>query len=91
MTLRELSDFKGQAFVDGVLELVERLKPLHLSIVGGNPLVRYRILRLTGSASKYDLSFGSDFPFIPDEMILRVAETYTELNQKTTTSKSDRA
>jgi predicted TIM-barrel fold metal-dependent hydrolase len=37
------------------------------------------ILRLTASVSKYGLSFGSDFPFIPDEMILRVAKTYTEL------------
>lgn len=41
-TLRGLSDFKGQALIDGVLEVVDRLKPLHLSIVGGDPLVRYR-------------------------------------------------
>jgi MoaA/NifB/PqqE/SkfB family radical SAM enzyme len=43
-TLRELNDRKGQALVDGVLEVVDRLKPLHLSIVGGDPLVRYREL-----------------------------------------------
>lgn len=43
-TLRELNDRKGQALIDGVLELVEREKPLHLSIVGGDPLVRYREL-----------------------------------------------
>jgi MoaA/NifB/PqqE/SkfB family radical SAM enzyme len=43
-TLRELNDLKGQALVDGVLELTDRLKPLHLSIVGGDPLVRYREL-----------------------------------------------
>lgn len=42
VTLRQLSDRKGQALVDGVLELVDRYKPLHLSIVGGDPLVRYR-------------------------------------------------
>lgn len=41
-TLRSLSDFKGQALIDGVLEVVDRLKPLHLSLVGGDPLVRYR-------------------------------------------------
>jgi sulfatase maturation enzyme AslB (radical SAM superfamily) len=41
VTLRELNDRKGTALVDGVLELVDRLKPLHLSIVGGDPLVRY--------------------------------------------------
>jgi len=39
-----LNDRKGQALVDGVLEVVDRLKPLHLSIVGGDPLVRYREL-----------------------------------------------
>ena len=43
-TLRELSDRKGQALVDGVLEVVDRMKPMHLSIVGGDPLVRYREL-----------------------------------------------
>lgn len=44
VTLRELNDRKGQELIDGVLETVDRLKPLHLSIVGGDPLVRYREL-----------------------------------------------
>jgi MoaA/NifB/PqqE/SkfB family radical SAM enzyme len=43
-TLRDLNDRKGQFLVDGVLEVVDDLKPLHLSIVGGDPLVRYREL-----------------------------------------------
>jgi MoaA/NifB/PqqE/SkfB family radical SAM enzyme len=43
-TLREVRDFKGQELVDGVLALVDRRKPLHVSIVGGEPLVRYREL-----------------------------------------------
>ena len=43
-TLRTLSDRKGQALVDGILEVVDRLKPLHVSLVGGEPLVRYREL-----------------------------------------------
>ena len=43
-TLRSLSDRKGQELVDGVMQLVDRLKPMHLSIVGGDPLVRYREL-----------------------------------------------
>jgi len=43
-TLRDLNDRRGQSLVDGVLEVVDRLKPLHLSIVGGDPLVRYREL-----------------------------------------------
>jgi len=45
-TLRQLQDRRGQSLVDGVLEVVDRLKPLHLSIVGGDPLVRYRELEL---------------------------------------------
>jgi sulfatase maturation enzyme AslB (radical SAM superfamily) len=44
VTLRELNDRKGQELVNGVLEVVDRLKPLHLSLVGGDPLVRYREL-----------------------------------------------
>ena len=46
VTLRELNDRKGQELIDGVLEVVDRLKPLHLSIVGGDPLVRYRELEM---------------------------------------------
>lgn len=44
ITLRDVRDFKGQELVDRVIDLVDRLKPLHLSIVGGEPLVRYREL-----------------------------------------------
>lgn len=53
VVLRELADYKGQELIDGVLDVVRRFKPLHLSIVGGEPLVRFRELdvllpRLTG-------------------------------------------
>lgn len=41
-TLRQLSDFKGDELVKRVLALVDRHKPLHVSLVGGDPLVRYR-------------------------------------------------
>ena len=44
LTLRDLNDRKGQELIDGVIEIVDRLRPLHLSIVGGDPLVRYREL-----------------------------------------------
>jgi organic radical activating enzyme len=44
VVLRQLADYRGQALVDGVLEVVGRYKPLHLSIVGGEPLVRFREL-----------------------------------------------
>ena len=42
--LRDLSDLKGQALGKGVLALVRRHNPVHVSIVGGEPLVRYREL-----------------------------------------------
>jgi organic radical activating enzyme len=45
-TLRSLNDRKGQELIDGVLEVIDRLRPLHLSIVGGDPLVRYRELEV---------------------------------------------
>lgn len=44
LTLRQVRDFKGQELIDGVLGLVAKHRPLHLSIVGGEPLVRYKEL-----------------------------------------------
>jgi MoaA/NifB/PqqE/SkfB family radical SAM enzyme len=44
VVLRQLADFKGQELIDGVLDVVRRRRPLHLSIVGGEPLVRFREL-----------------------------------------------
>jgi MoaA/NifB/PqqE/SkfB family radical SAM enzyme len=44
VTLRQISDFKGQELIDRFLRLVKKHKPLHLSIVGGEPLVRFREL-----------------------------------------------
>jgi MoaA/NifB/PqqE/SkfB family radical SAM enzyme len=45
VTLRQVHDYKGQELVDRVLALVDAEKPLHVSIVGGEPLVRYRELQ----------------------------------------------
>ncbi|HMF00731.1 MAG TPA: radical SAM protein [Terriglobia bacterium] len=42
--LTQMSDFKGQELVNRVIDLVDRQMPLHLSIVGGEPLVRFREL-----------------------------------------------
>jgi len=44
VTLRSLADFKGGDLVARVRALVERHDPLHISIIGGEPLVRYREL-----------------------------------------------
>lgn len=42
--LRQLSDFKGDELVTRILALLDELRPLHVSLVGGDPLVRYREL-----------------------------------------------
>jgi MoaA/NifB/PqqE/SkfB family radical SAM enzyme len=44
VTLRELQDFKGQQLVDAMFALLDKYKPIHVSIVGGEPLVRFREL-----------------------------------------------
>jgi len=44
VTLRQLSDMRGQDLVAATLALVRRHRPVHLSIVGGEPLVRHREL-----------------------------------------------
>jgi MoaA/NifB/PqqE/SkfB family radical SAM enzyme len=44
VTLRELSDKRGDDLVRGVLALVDRHKPLHVTLVGGEPMVRHREL-----------------------------------------------
>jgi MoaA/NifB/PqqE/SkfB family radical SAM enzyme len=44
--LRNLSDYKGQELIDRLLELVRSYNPLHISIVGGEPLVRFRELNV---------------------------------------------
>ena len=44
--LRELSDFEGDELVKRVLALIDEHRPLHVSLVGGDPLVRYREVEL---------------------------------------------
>jgi len=44
VTLSQLSDLHGDALVEGVVKLVRKHKPLQVSLVGGEPLVRHREL-----------------------------------------------
>lgn len=46
LQLRQMRDFKGQDLVDGILGLVDKHRPLHVSLVGGEPLVRFRELSI---------------------------------------------
>ena len=44
IVLRDLADHEGDRLVNGVLDVVRRRRPWHVSLVGGEPLVRYREL-----------------------------------------------
>jgi MoaA/NifB/PqqE/SkfB family radical SAM enzyme len=44
VTLRGLSDYRGEELVRRFMALIDRHRPWHVSIVGGEPLVRYREL-----------------------------------------------
>ncbi|HVN79161.1 MAG TPA: radical SAM protein, partial [Terriglobia bacterium] len=45
-SLRTSVDFQGDDLVERVLALVRRYRPIHISIVGGEPLVRFRELSI---------------------------------------------
>jgi MoaA/NifB/PqqE/SkfB family radical SAM enzyme len=80
-TLRELSDLRGEALVDGVLALVRRHKPMHVSLVGGEPMVRHRelgrILPVLSDMGVFTMVVTSAVIAIPQEWMklprLRVA------------------
>jgi MoaA/NifB/PqqE/SkfB family radical SAM enzyme len=44
VTLRQVSDFKGAELVERFFTLIDEHRPIHVSIVGGEPLVRFREL-----------------------------------------------
>jgi organic radical activating enzyme len=44
VTLRGLADYRGAELIERFMALIDDRRPLHVSIVGGEPLVRYREL-----------------------------------------------
>jgi MoaA/NifB/PqqE/SkfB family radical SAM enzyme len=42
--LRQVSDYRGKELVAKVMHLIDQYRPVHVSIVGGEPLVRYKEL-----------------------------------------------
>ena len=87
--LRELGDFRGPALVDGVLDLVRTHQPMHVSLVGGEPLVRHRelssILPALSAMKIFTLVVTSGVIPIPLEWMdlprLRVAVSVDGLSQ----------
>jgi MoaA/NifB/PqqE/SkfB family radical SAM enzyme len=71
MNLRQLHDKRGDELVEGVLALVDEHRPLHLSLVGGDPLVRHRevtrLLPLLQARGVYVQIVTSAFRQIPEE------------------------
>lgn len=67
--LTELNDFRGDALVEGVLRLVRENRPMHVSLVGGEPLVRHRelsaILPVLSSMNIFSLVVTSGIIPIP--------------------------
>jgi len=46
VTLRSVADYRGAELIRGVLDLVDEVRPLHVSIVGGEPMVHCRELEV---------------------------------------------
>ncbi|HEV2400208.1 MAG TPA: radical SAM protein [Candidatus Sulfotelmatobacter sp.] len=70
-TLRELNDRRGEALVEGVLDLVRRHKPMHVSLVGGEPMIRHgelsQILPALSAMDVFSMVVTSGVIAIPQE------------------------
>ncbi|HZD94294.1 MAG TPA: radical SAM protein [Candidatus Sulfotelmatobacter sp.] len=71
ISLRQLHDKRDDELIEGVLTLVDEYRPLHLSIVGGDPLVRHReltrLLPLLQERGIYVQVVTSAFRPLPEE------------------------
>ena len=75
VTLRDLSDLRGDALVEGVLGLVKKHRPIHVSLVGGEPLVRHRELsRLLPRLSEMGI-----FSLIPTSAVIPMPEEWMKI------------
>lgn len=68
--LESLKDFQGDDLVNGILDLVDRHRPLIVHLVGGEPLVRYRELnevlpRLSGRGIRVEVVTSAVRPIPP--------------------------
>jgi MoaA/NifB/PqqE/SkfB family radical SAM enzyme len=87
--LRDLTDYHGQDLVKGILGLVEKHKPLHVSLVGGEPMMRHRelssVLPALSELGVFSLVVTSGVIPIPPEWMkiprLRVAVSVDGLPQ----------
>jgi MoaA/NifB/PqqE/SkfB family radical SAM enzyme len=68
VTLRDLHDLRGDDLVQGVLALVKKHRPMHVSLVGGEPLIRHREL----SRILPVLSESGIFTLIPTSAVIPI-------------------
>ncbi len=73
--LRDLADSRGDALVTGVLQLVEKHRPMHVSLVGGEPLIRHREL----SAILPALSARNIFTLVVTSGVIPIPTTWMRL------------
>ena len=75
VTLRELTDLRGDALVEGVLGLVKQHRPMHVSLVGGEPLVRHRELsRILPKLGEMGI-----FVLIPTSAVIPIPEEWMKV------------
>jgi MoaA/NifB/PqqE/SkfB family radical SAM enzyme len=71
VNLRSLSDYRGDELVERLVDLVRQYRPIHLSLVGGEPLVRHRelsrLLPILSGMSVYTMVVTSAVIPIPRE------------------------
>src|SRR5580704_7713492 len=77
--LRDLSDFRGDDLVSGILGLVERHDPIQVSLVGGEPLIRHREL----SRVLPDLSRRGTYAMVVTSAVIPIPAEWTTLPRVT--------
>ena len=77
ITLHELNVLRGDELVEGVLGLVRRHKPVHVSLVGGEPMVRHRELgRILPVLSRMNI-----FTLVVTSGVIRIPQVWTKLSR----------
>jgi MoaA/NifB/PqqE/SkfB family radical SAM enzyme len=85
ITLRELSDTRGEDLVRGVLRLVDQHRPLQVTLVGGEPMVRHREL----SSILPELSLRNIYTMVVTSGIIPIPPEWMSLQQLTVTVSID--
>ena len=73
--LKDLSDYRGDELVSGIIRLVEQYDPLQVSLVGGEPLIRHREL----SRVLPELSRRGTFTMVVTSAVIPIPEEWVRL------------